>query len=320
MSQEIDLPWFGRVLIKSVEETSSGDWVVSGPVASLKEDYDGDIMERSGILKGLEMFRKLGSHIDYAHQYALTHDPDYLIGKGISTKDVDGVPWITVQLFKAKKLAKKVWDHLQAGGEMGFSIEGIAKARSGRRITETEIHRITIDPSPKGFDDARKIRPGTIPDAMQLAKALVDGTYGQGSGEIDPMDPLDPIDKASVPHAHQRCKTCGGKIYCIHCHRNAAGKPLGETVEKAIEVLDKAMTTGEGVVAAGSQESAAPLRKQELRKKVAKAGCCSECGKDEKDCDCKDDKDCKEEELEKAFRASGARHPALLAKLAAARI
>lgn len=156
------------------QETADGRWLVHGQVASSKEDYDGEVLEKAGVAKGLDMFKRLGAHVDYEHQYSRTKDPDVIIGKGVDITYIEGAPYLTTELYKSKPLAQKVWRHLQAGGAAGYSLEGRALARdpkNPKRVTETEIHRITISPSPKGYDNRLYLG---APSLQGLAKAIVE--------------------------------------------------------------------------------------------------------------------------------------------------
>lgn len=228
MSTLLEKPFRARILIKAHEETEDGRWLVSGPIHDLKEDYDEETLEKSGLLKGLDMFVRMGAHVDWEHQYARTRDPDYVIGKGIEIKEIDNVPWLTTMLYKGKALAQKLWQHLQEGGEAGYSLEGLAKARHPRNpkhILLTEIHRITISLSPKSFGS--RLRVGPAPALATLAKSLV------------------------------------------------AEYEAGDFAEW--KRVNKALTTGEGIVGEG-QTGGAALRKQEIAGGVAGMRSCPKCG------------------------------------------
>lgn len=141
--------WEGWVLIKSAEE-QDGDWVVSGPVHDLQQDYDGETMEKSGILNGLRTFFKLGGHVDREHLYAKTRDLRDIVGTATGVSDVDGVPWLTVRLRKANEHAAAIWQAVKDGIPVGFSILGRALRRDKadpQHITDTEI---TMAPASSG--------------------------------------------------------------------------------------------------------------------------------------------------------------------------
>ncbi|MEP6757412.1 MAG: XkdF-like putative serine protease domain-containing protein, partial [Chthonomonadales bacterium] len=129
------------LMIKAAEEVN-GDWIVSGPIASQEEDYDGDIITKSAVLSGLSMFFKLGGHVDYEHQYEKSKDtgkpdPDYLIGKAIdvfNNAEDRNRPWVRIQLYKSSELAKKVWHKIQDGCPMGVSLFGRSLHEKGTEV------------------------------------------------------------------------------------------------------------------------------------------------------------------------------------------
>lgn len=257
----LEKPFCARILIKAYEETEDGRWLVSGPIHDLKEDYDEETLEKSGLLKGLEMFVRMGSHVDWEHQFARTRDPEYVIGKGIRITEVDGVPWLTTQLFKGKALAQKLWKHLQEGGEAGYSLEGLAKARHPRNpkhILLTEIHRITISLSPKSYGS--RLRVGPAPALATLAKSLVSEVQ---SGDFSEWEPV-----SAAPRPRARS---GGE---------ARPAPRRQTVPPT-KRAKKALTTGEGIVSAG-QTGGAALRAQQIAGNQKIAGnqtrSCPKCG------------------------------------------
>src|ERR1051326_2873325 len=156
-------PFDVTVLIKATQETPEGDWLVSGPVASLLEDYDGDTLEKSGIWRGLDVFFRLGGHVDIEHLYQKSvnenrPDLDLIVGKALKGTEVDGVRWLVVKLFKGNPYAQKIWQKLQDGMALGFSLSGFAlrKAKDNpRRVLETVINMMTISPLAKGFEQVR---------------------------------------------------------------------------------------------------------------------------------------------------------------------
>lgn len=276
------------VMLKSARE-EDGQWYVSGPVASTNEDYDGEILEKAGVLKGLQMFWNLGRHVDWEHQYGRTHDPDYVIGKGIKVSTIDGVPWLTTMLYKAKPYAKKLWDHLQSGGDAGYSIEGIVKARhpkNHKHVLETEIHRVTISLSPKGYD--ARIQPGDVAVGLEPVLKAIEALEGTAEKSIVHGKKLTKTEAHYRPDVRDwRCSKC--HYYDDrHCNRvNGAINPNGvcDYYEKPSEQKpksEKALTTGSGVVQSGDTGGTA-LRRQHLRRPLARArNCrCSDSGKDE---------------------------------------
>lgn len=196
------------VLIKGVEE--EGDqWLMYGPVASLKEDYDGEILEKSGILNGLKTFFRLGRHIDYDHQYTESlkkgkPDPDLIIGQALEVRDIEGVPNLVVRLFKSNPIAQKLVRNMKDGMEAGFSIFGFAKKKVGNRVRDTEIHMVTIAPSPKGFDARLTLGAPAAGGVMALAKALASGPMPLPDEEEDPEMPQDGPEPGDVQGGQQQ--------------------------------------------------------------------------------------------------------------------
>lgn len=210
------------VVVKAADTTDpEGPWIAHGPVAPDGPDYDKEILTKAGIDTGLPMWRDLGHHVDYDHMYPKTKNPKWIIGKGLDSTGPDGRPWIETTLFKGKEIAKEAWQHLNEGGNMGYSIYGLWKKRDARdrsRIIETEIHFVTMSPAPKGFGNRVKVGPMTSP--MTLAKAAV--LEIESGAFVDtwiPMDAdtdfdcaqymlLDPARQAEIVKA----MTCGSRL------------------------------------------------------------------------------------------------------------
>ena len=165
----------GHFLIKGTETTAEGDWIVHGPLASSKEDYDKEILTKSGVMKGLQAYVNLNAPVDFEHMWPKTKSLQWIIGKGIGIVDEGGdkMPTLVVRLQKNKTHAKELWEHLHSDppGDAGFSIYGLAKSKDGKRVTDTEIQMVTIALQPKGFD--LKINKGMhlYNNMMALAKA-----------------------------------------------------------------------------------------------------------------------------------------------------
>ena len=196
-------------------------WNFHAPPALMdKPDYDRQTLVKAGILSGLKMWEKLGGHFDYAHQYRKTLDPKYLVAVRKGMAEMDGMPYVIGQLYKSKALAKSIWEHLQDGGPIGLSIEGIVKAldpKDKSRVLDTEIHFITIDPAPKGFDGTR-MRPGLPPSFTELTKSMTaELERGDVSGWLDvdslEMEPAysDQVDPYAIwtPHQFLKAITAG---------------------------------------------------------------------------------------------------------------
>jgi hypothetical protein len=173
-------PFAASIMLKATSDDDD-EWIVSGPAASLERDYDGEVLEKAGLIEALrDWCTRFKGHVDYEHGYSRSiasgkPDPDLIIAKGIDVTEVDGKPWVVVKLLKGKALAEKVWRHLKAGGEMGFSLEGKGAydPHDRTRRIVTAIHRMTIAPIPKGYDQTLQIgRP--LPSLGMVAKALVE--------------------------------------------------------------------------------------------------------------------------------------------------
>lgn len=174
-TQEIDIVGYIPLTKALMQEGPKGpERVVCGPVSSEVEDWDGEVMERSGVIKGLNKYMRLGGAVDYDHLYTQTHDPNTLIGRG-EIFYVEGRPWLRTHL-RDNELAKAVWDAVNDPNapRMGYSVEG-GGSRIGKRVVTTDIHMITISPLAKGFD--QKVFPGAEPQLglMPIAKALCTG-------------------------------------------------------------------------------------------------------------------------------------------------
>jgi hypothetical protein len=171
----------GWTLIKSAGHDADGDPIVSGPLHDLQEDFDGETMEKSGLLNGLRTFFKLGGQVDREHMFYTTRDLKDIVGVAKGVSMVDGVPWLTVKLDRDNEHAMKYWNAVQKGIPCGFSIMGKAIKRDGSRILDTIITMVTIALQPKSFGS--RLQAGAAPGepiAMgALAKALA-------AGDIEP--------------------------------------------------------------------------------------------------------------------------------------
>ena len=305
-------PFDISVMIKSAVESPEGDWIVSGPVASLKEDYDGHVLAKAGVLNGLKTFFRLGGHVDYEHRYLETQDPDDIIGKAIDFKEVDGIPWIVVKLRKSVDLSKKVWRAVNDPDSpvpMGFSLIGHAVRRDPKNknsIQDTCIRMMTISPLAKGFEQVR-LHIGDATTPMALAKALV----GEVSGELPStawrsVDYLDKAARAGIEHgglqigrnvyewqpesaSHetrhhkpdpitQHNPTRGIQVRCPKCRtKNLDWRDKCRSCGEPMPVR-KSLTTGDFIVAAGDTGGAA-LRVQAMGTRSTGQSRCGKCGK-----------------------------------------
>jgi hypothetical protein len=257
-----DLP----VLLKAHSpEENGGKWIISGPVGNEhEEDYDKDILTKAGILSGMGIYSRLGKHVDLAHGYHKTKDMGFLIGRTVAAKDgPDGRLWIDIELYKNKTRARGLMEHLTSDppGEAGLSIQGVCRGRDkkdNRRIIHTEIHMITVDPSPKGFTDKQILRVGATPgngrSLSLLSKALSDamGDY-EILTEWSEFDEDTALVKANVMPTGVDEATPSSS--CPQC---------GYTL--------KALTVGTGIVQDGDQGGAA-LKQQSLHGAVEQIGC-----------------------------------------------
>ena len=233
-NKQLIRPFVGWVEISKAASTelADGTRLVSGPVAAVGvKDYDGETLNAAGILKGLEMHQRLKGQVDYEHKYDKDQDPDYLIGLRKSVENRNGIPFMVTELYKDHPLSDKVWKAIQRGVPMGYSISGFATRRDPKdksHVLETEIHRVTITASPKGFEGTYL---NVVPSMDSLAKALV--------SEVQADSPND-----------------------MWMESGAASDRL-KRIETQVEVLTKAMTTGSGIVQAGEGGGAA-LREQQI--------------------------------------------------------
>ena len=202
-------------LTKAEGGTGPGDapMVVSGPIASETKDYDGDEIVRAGVVKGLQTFVGLGGHVDYNHLFAVSQDPDHIIGKG-EVFYVDSRPWLKTTLRKGNPWAEKAFRMVQDGLHCGYSLLGNG-TRDGKKVVSTDIKMITIAPQPKGFDQFLQV--GTPAGSLHaIAKALmadtpasVPGLSAWLSGVVSPgVSPLDYLD----PHIAKALTTGDGVV------------------------------------------------------------------------------------------------------------
>ena len=231
-------------LLKAVK-TQDGEWVLSGPIAAKGEDYDGDIIDDAAVKKGLTFFDRLGKHVDWGHMYARTKNPKYLIGKGIHFQGPDGRTWLKTVLDKTNEIAQELWKKATSpdGFACGYSLEGLLKGhvqeKNRRRIIDTEIHRITIDPSPKGYGN-------------HLQVGMPAGSFAQLSKSVSADCKLGLCESGWIPESKWR------------------GFEDGE------RAFRKSMTTGAGIVQDGATGGQA-IRKQNLQGSSEQTRC-PECG------------------------------------------
>ena len=166
-------------LIKAMGDgNDDGDWLISGPIASTKPDYDGDTIFSKAVEKGLSMFDRLGGQVDWMHQFNKTNDPNHIVGRAVGYTKLNGQIWLTTVLDKTNELAQKIWRMVKATTadgkplhKLGYSLLGHGVKDDKGNVTETEIHMVTLAPQPKGFDQF--ITQGAAPGRVfQICKAL----------------------------------------------------------------------------------------------------------------------------------------------------
>ena len=233
-------------LIKSAE-TEDGSMVLYGPIAPEGEDYDGDILTKSALQSGLDMFKKLNCHVDFNHKFRKTDDPKWLIGKGTVIDGPNGRPWLKTTLYKRSDIAQEVWNKIHEGATFGYSVDGILGKRDDsdpRKITRAEFHRITIAPSPKGFGNF--LRVGEPPKHIAaLAKSVCSDLAEWETGKT-------PGGWITLPDTEE------------YAPENFDARLLRLEQEiQQLQKLNKALTTSSGIVQAGTQGGAA-LRVQQI--------------------------------------------------------
>ena len=137
------------------------------------------------------MFDKLGSQVVWDHLWAKTHDPDTIIGKGISRTLIDGVPWLTTKLRKGLKLAQSVYQFYLDGMKLGYSIQGtgVRDPKDPTNVKRMAITMITIAPQPKGFDQFMVAGPVPVNYGLDsIAKAIMSGDEVTPIGRWQPVE------------------------------------------------------------------------------------------------------------------------------------
>lgn len=138
---------------------------VAGIFSADTKDLDGEVLDQDGVSEGLrKYFAKLNCQVDWEHEYGNTKDPDALIGECLrfepriikKSGKRHRAHWGEFRLFKKKKLAKKVLDHLDAGGKIGASVHGLKLATDGGRVNKVMITRISLTPNPVNTETSIK--------------------------------------------------------------------------------------------------------------------------------------------------------------------
>jgi hypothetical protein len=273
-------PFTAQSVIKGHAE-KDGKRFLHGPIAPDEEDYDTDIFTQVGLEKGLPTFIKLAGntdhgHVDWAHQWRKTKDPGFIIAKGRPFTGPDGRPWLSDELAPkgTKPCADACWTHVvEAQMHAAHSLEGLCKARDPhdkRKIIETEIHLITIDPQPKGFGNFLKV--GAPESLQQIAKGIL-ADYERGDLGDSGWIPM-PHDLAieAVPAFFGDEAFAKSMIEALQWPKRfwAGGigtvlesPPASETPAPATDATAKAFTTGSDAAVEGTTGGSAD-RKQAL--------------------------------------------------------
>lgn len=171
-----------------------GEYVVDGPAASHVRDEENEILDRDGVWKGLDTWNTMGRHVDWEHQYRKNLDAKFLIGQGVkSYRDSDRTPRIASRLYKGNPYAESAWDLLLKGGELGYSVEGKATARDTRdrgRITGIKIYRVTLSPTPMGYDSRVKPIHSVLKALDEMDSDLVRKSWVEDSRMEDAVSAL----------------------------------------------------------------------------------------------------------------------------------
>lgn len=170
VGEEFDLGGFYAVLRKANEEEIGEDnekdedkyAYVAGIFSADTKDLQGEILDQDGVAEGLkDYFVQLNSQVDWEHEYARTKNPSELIGecvrfepRTLKKKGKNGAKyrahWGLFKLYKKKKRAQEVLEHLDAGGKLGASIHGVKLVPTEKdgRIRKVAITRISLTPNP----------------------------------------------------------------------------------------------------------------------------------------------------------------------------
>jgi hypothetical protein len=279
------------MLVKSATERD-GKKYLNGPAALVEEDglgsdFDGDDLVQKAVEGGLETFMRLGGQVDWDHLYAKSHNPKHIIAKSVGVTpnpDGKGAPVVSVELFMQKELAKAAWEHHECGGILGFSLQGIAKARdpkNSKRITALDIHMMTITPMPKGYEGPR------LTSGNASLGSIIKGMNAQlEAGDTEGWEPIEDIELISksadlheelkddakvaekpAPRYKGSCEKCGNPLKDSLCEVCGNDNPInfkGGSVKQSPST-SKALEAGSGIVQAGETIGAA-LRTQDLLK------------------------------------------------------
>lgn len=179
-------------LSKAIDGQGKVNWVVEGPLSNPEPDLEGDVIDSDGLMKGMETFHKLNGPVDWDHKYAKYGEPKWLIGKGIETftaphpRTNHQVPWLRTRLLEDKEIARQAIDHLEKGGDLGYSIYGGIVSRKDNGKINPIVSMVSLTPIPVVAENSGCVR---------LAKAIA--AYEEMT--LDALRELRELDLPRVP-------------------------------------------------------------------------------------------------------------------------
>lgn len=225
---------------KAYESEDGKEFVFEGPLSEPGKDIEGDRINQPHLLeKGMALFDRFGGPVDWDHQYAITHEPKWLIGKGLPERFTaphpstgEDVPFMRTRLFKGKRVAQDAIEHYQSGGGLGYSIWGNVEEVYPDGSLGPAVAMVSMTPVPVATANAGTLR---------LCKSLAEG-------RLETL-PLVPETQAQVEQALQ-----WGRLYAAL-----------DRIAKALEASGALPKDGPGVDAAGV-EDLGPEGKRKKRK------------------------------------------------------
>lgn len=146
MSEQPFKFWMKCDIVKGGEAKDGKRWI-QGIASTNARDLQGEIMEQNGI--DTSYFLKSG-YFNYDHRQGIENH----VGQPTECKVTDQGLWVKGYIFKCKKVADDVWEHLNSLSEsgatrrMGFSVEGRVIKKSGNVIEKCWLQNIAITPAP----------------------------------------------------------------------------------------------------------------------------------------------------------------------------
>lgn len=150
--------------LEKAKDADAEHWIVQGIASCEVQDQDGEEIIQKGI--DCDPLMKSG-YINWDHKDK--DGPAYLIGFPVEFrlvnannyakqlgKSVDGLAlWVKGELYKSKKKAREVWEHIAAtegtSRQLGWSVQGRVMDRDRTRksrITKSAIHHLAITHQP----------------------------------------------------------------------------------------------------------------------------------------------------------------------------